>query len=58
MIDRMKNIKKVCDDNKKQNEEYIRNLNYLIRNFSKMIKWEQEDIKKVQEEIEKIRKTT
>lgn len=50
-IDRLKTILKICEDNKKQNEEYIRALNFLLNNYTKMIIWEQDDIRKVENEI-------
>ncbi|EGR26947.1 TPR repeat protein [Ichthyophthirius multifiliis] len=50
-ISRLKGILKICDNNKQQNEDYIRNLNFLLNNFKKIIRWEQEDIK---ESLEKI----
>ncbi|CAD8209657.1 unnamed protein product [Paramecium pentaurelia] len=49
---RVKKILKVCRDNKQQNEEYIRFLNYLTRNFAKLIKFEELEIKKSQENIQ------
>ncbi|CAD8174304.1 unnamed protein product [Paramecium pentaurelia] len=48
MKTRVKKILKICRDNKQQNEEYIRNLNYLTRNFIKLIKFEEQEIKKSQ----------
>ncbi|CAD8212015.1 unnamed protein product [Paramecium pentaurelia] len=49
---RVKKILKICRDNKQQNEEYIRYLNYLTRNFAKLIKFEELEIKKNQDNIQ------
>ncbi|CAD8193095.1 unnamed protein product [Paramecium octaurelia] len=53
---RIKKILKVCRDNKQQNEEYIRHLNYLTRNFAKLIKFEELEIKKSQENIQQAKR--
>lgn len=39
-IERLESILKICGDNKTQNEDWIRNLNYLLTNFRKMIRIE------------------
>lgn len=46
----------VCKYNKKQNEEYIRSLNFLLQNFKKCIKMEIEDIKKNKTDIAEFKK--
>lgn len=53
-IDRLSLILKICEDNKQQNEDWIRNLNYLLANFRKMIRAEQEDIKSIKEESDQL----
>lgn len=37
-------ILKLCNQNKTQNEDWIRNLNFFQINLSKMIRWEEEAI--------------
>ncbi|EAS04845.2 Sm protein (macronuclear) [Tetrahymena thermophila SB210] len=55
-IERLKSILKICEDNKQQNEDWIRNLNMLLSNFRKVIKQEQEDIKSIKEECNQLQK--
>lgn len=52
----MKKIIKICDDNKKQDEEWIRQLNYLLNNLRKMIKIEKISIKDTHDEIAEMKK--
>ncbi|CAD8126406.1 unnamed protein product [Paramecium sonneborni] len=53
---RVKKILKICRDNKQQNEEYIRHLNYLTRNFAKLIKFEEIEIQKSHQNIQLARR--
>jgi len=55
-IMRLRSILKICEDNKQQNEDWIRNLNFLLTSFRKMIRWEQEDIKVAKEECVQLQK--
>jgi hypothetical protein len=54
--ERLKKIIKICDDNKKQDEEWIRQLNYLLNNLRKMIKNEKVSIKDTHDEIAEMKK--
>lgn len=47
--ERVRTILKICKDNKQQNEDWIRHLNFLINNFKKLIKFEENDIVKCKE---------
>jgi hypothetical protein len=46
----------VCQKNKKQNEPWIRSLNFLLQNLKKMIKWEIESMTKLQYQINDMKK--